>query len=68
MKASVQIIKRDFCGNKVLELVFIVRGTANVRKACKPDIISTVFKGKKRAEVTALINIMCGVFIFSEDY
>lgn len=53
----------------MLELVFIVRGTANVRKACKPDI-STVFKGKKRAEVTALINIMCGVFFyfyFSED-
>lgn len=46
----------------MLELVFIVRGTANVRKACKPDIISTVFKGKKRAEVTALINIMCGFF------
>lgn len=47
----------------MLELVFIVRGTANVRKACKPDI-STVFKGKKRAEVTALINIMCGFFFF----
>lgn len=47
----------------MLELVFIVRGTANVRKACKLDIIGTVFKGKKRAELTALINIMC-VFFF----